>query len=119
MSTRRRTTRLIGTGLVASGLASVAVIAGATLTASAAPSNAPSSISGTFSCTNGDAGTFVVNSGNGNGNGTTWNVAHLSFDTGGRGVFSPTGFDLTFSFDGQMFTQVAQKNNASKGDVMC
>jgi len=85
--------------------------------ASAAPSNAPNSLTGPFSCDNGDAGTFVVNSGNANG--TTWNVPHLTFTSGVTGVFSPTAFDLTFTFPGGTQTQVAQKNNPSKGSVTC
>ena len=85
--------------------------------AGAAPTNAPSSLQGTFSCDNGDTGTFVVNSGNAQG--TTWNGAHLSFDTGGNGIFHPVSINLMISFMGQPQQQIAQKNNTSKGSVTC
>ncbi len=86
-------------------------------TAGAAPTKAPSSLQGTFSCDNGDTGTFVVNSGNAQGQ--TWNAAHLTFDTGGKGIFHPVSTDLTISFDGMTEQQFAQKNNTSKGSVTC
>jgi hypothetical protein len=64
--------------------------------AGAAPRNAPTSVSGTFfDCSNGDSGTFVVNSGNSQP--TTLNAAHLTFSGGGTGIFVPTGRTLTFN----------------------
>jgi hypothetical protein len=77
----------------------------------AAPSNAPSALSGTFDCGNGVSGTFVVNSGNAAAP-TTWNVAHLTFSSGGSGIFVPTTLDLTFSAGGQTFTSHATKGSA-------
>lgn len=65
--------------------------------ANAAPTNAPSSLTGSFfGCSNGDSGTFVVNSGNNHAT-QTWNVAHLTFSTGGTGIFVPTNLALTFN----------------------
>ena len=54
---------------------------------------------------------FVVNSGNAQA-ATTWNVAHLTFSSGGTGIFVPTMLDLTFSFDGQTSTSHATKGSA-------
>jgi hypothetical protein len=42
-----------------------------------------------FGCSNGDNGTFVVNSGNSHAP-VTWNAANLTFSSGGTGVFIPT-----------------------------
>ena len=79
--------------------------------AGAAPSNAPTALSGTFDCGNGVSGSFVVNSGNAAAP-TTWNVAHLTFSSGGTGIFVPTTLDLTFSSGGQSFTSHATKGSA-------
>jgi len=84
--------------------------------AGAAPSHARNALAGTFDCGNSGTGTFVVNSGNAQG--TTWNVAHLTFDDGSHGIFSPTTFDLTFSFDGQSMQQQASKHPKA-GQVTC
>ena len=93
-------------GLVAALAAGVAAPA-----ASAAPANAPSSLTGTFDCGNGVTGVFVVNSGNAQ-SANTWNVAHLTFSSGGTGIFVPTMLDLTFSAGGQSFTSQATKGSA-------
>ena len=54
----------------------------------------------------------------GNAQGTTWNVAHLTFANGSHGIFSPTEFDLTFTFDGQSMTQQVAKQPKA-GQVTC
>jgi hypothetical protein len=111
------TKRKILGALAATAALNGALFGASTVNAGAAPSNAPSSLSGPFSCDNGDTGTFVVNSGNANG--TTWNVAHLTLDSG-AGVFHPSAFNLTFSLQGvPQGTQIAQKQNQSKGLVTC
>jgi hypothetical protein len=107
---RQRAVRL----LIRSGVLACVVGLGAALgtsVAAAAPSHAPSALSGTFDCPNGETGTFVVNSGNARA-ATTWNVAHLTFSSGGTGIFVPTMLDLTFSFDGQTSTSHATKGSA-------
>lgn len=83
--------------------------------ASAAPSNAPTAVSGTFDCGGGVTGTFVVNNGEANAP-NTWNVAHLTFLTNGiatgTGVFVPNGVDLTFtSPSGDTFSDSATKKS--------
>jgi hypothetical protein len=84
--------------------------------ASAAPWNAPTALAGTFDCGGGVTGTFVVNSGNAAAP-TTWNAAHLTFDSGGTGVFSPTTFDLTFTSPSGSFTEQATKGSAPGPDT--
>lgn len=86
----RRLWKLAAVGSIA--LAGGVMGAGATV-AGAAPSHAPSSYSGTFTCT-GSTGTFVVNTGDSTA--TTWSAAHLTFSTGGRGIFVPSQFHLVF-----------------------
>jgi hypothetical protein len=100
--------------LVRSGVLACVVGLGAALgtsVAAAAPSHAPSALSGTFACPNGETGTFVINSGNAAA-ATTWNVAHLTFSSGGAGIFVPAMLDLTFTSDGQTFTSQATKGSA-------
>lgn len=70
-----------------------AVVLGAGTVAGAAPSDAPSSLHGTFTCGTGMTGTFVTNTGNATA--TPVNVAHLTFTTGARGVFVPTALTFT------------------------
>src|SRR5437870_5453020 len=95
-------------GLLATGLLAVA-LGVAAVPASAAPSNAPSSLTGTFDCGGGRTGTFVVNSGNSQA--TTWSPAFLTLSSG-KAIFVPSAFHLTFSFNGQTFTQNATKGNS-------
>lgn len=85
--------------------------------ASAAPSQAGTAVTGTFGCTNGEAGTFVTNSGNAGA--TTWSVAHLTLQSGGRAVFVPASFDFTFTFNGEpVGTEQATKSaNAPAPDT--
>ena len=64
----------------------------------AAPSNAPTSLVGTFDCGGGNTGSFVVNTGKSNS--TTWSPAFLTLSSG-RGMFVPTELHLTFTFGGQ------------------
>jgi hypothetical protein len=91
------------------GLLGVGVVA-----AGAAPGNAPTSLSGDFfDCSNGDSGTFVVNSGNSHP--TTWNAAHLTFSGGGTGVFVPTG--KTVTFDG--VPEPPATKGSAQGSVSC
>jgi hypothetical protein len=95
----------VGVGVLGLGVAS----------AVAAPSNAPTAISGMFfGCTNGDSGTFVTNSGNNHAL-QTWNSAKLTFASGGHGVFIPTTLDL--SFNGQSAGPVSKGNTT--GTVTC
>jgi hypothetical protein len=99
---------VLGVGLLGLGVTS----------AGAAPANAKTALSGTFSaCTNGQSGTFVVNSGNSHA-AQTWNAAHLTFASGGTGIFVPTAVNLTFTQGGQSQTQNVKKGSA-KGTVTC
>ena len=109
-SRRQRAVRLLVRSGVLAGVIGLGAALGTSVTA-AAPSHAPSALSGTFDCPNGETGTFVVNSGNAQA-ATTWNVAHLTFSSGGTGIFVPTMLDLTFSFDGQTSTSHATKGSA-------
>jgi len=68
-------------------------------------------LTGTFDCGGGQTGTFTVNSGNAQG--TTWNGAHLIFDSGGTGIFHPTELDLTVTFMGQSQSENSVKHNNS------
>lgn len=87
-----RLIKLIAAGSIAVG---AAVLASGTAMAGAAPSKAPSAISGTFSCTTtAETGTFVVN--NGHSTATTWSVAHLTFSTGGKANLVPSAFHFAF-----------------------
>jgi hypothetical protein len=100
---------LVGSGVLA-GVVALGAAFGTSI-ADAAPSNARNALSGTFDCANGESGTFVVNSGNAQAE-TTWNVAHLTFSSGGTGIFVPTMLDLTITFDGQTFTSQSTKGSA-------
>jgi len=110
------------------GIASAALMFGLLVApASADPNGAKNAFSGTADC--GDAGSyqFVVNSANGQGNGTNnngnqaeWTPAHLS---PGNGVFHPTVFDLTFTFtpaggETQTFTNTDARKGKT-GNVTC
>jgi hypothetical protein len=106
-----------------------AVVAGASMVAGpalAAPTNAKNAFHGTANC--GTAGTFsfVVNSANGQGQGTMnngnqaeWTPAHL---TGGL-VFHPTVFNITFTFTPPGGPPMSFTNTDSRphqtGDVTC
>lgn len=85
--------------------------------ASAAPSNAPSALQGTFNCGGGVTGAFVTNSGNSSA--TTWSIAHLSFTGGGTGIFVPASLDLSISVGGVPIgpPEVATKGNAPAPDT--
>jgi hypothetical protein len=108
--------RVLGATLTGAAAISAGVIGLGAVSASAAPSNAPTAISGIFDCGAAGAGTFVINSGNAHA-ATTWNVAHLTFADGSTAVFQPRVFDLTFTFDGQSFTEVASHNGT--GSTLC
>jgi hypothetical protein len=104
---------LLGRTVVTAAIIAGTISAGMAA-ASASPSNAPTSLSGTFTCPGGVTGTFVVNSGN-NHAPVTWNAANLTFASGGTGIFVPTGQDLSFNGSPpQHFT----KGNAP-GSVTC
>jgi hypothetical protein len=102
-------------------IGSVALVLGllglAPAVAGAAPSNAPTALSGTFDCGNGQTGTFLINSGKAE-NPTTWEMAHLTFSSGGSGIFVPTAIDITFTVNGQSQTVQATKGSAP-GSVTC
>jgi hypothetical protein len=107
--------RIGGRRLSVAAVLGVGVLGPGVATASAAPANAPSSTTGSFfGCSNGDSGTFVINSGNSHA-AQTWNVAHLSFSSGGTGIFIPTSLDL--SFNGSPPTLVTK--GAKTGSVTC
>jgi hypothetical protein len=99
-------------------LAVVAVCAAALVGANgvgASPVNSPDALTGTFfDCSNGASGTFVVNSGNAQAN-QTWNVAHLTFSSGGTGVFIPT--TLALSYNGM--TAPPTNKGSAQGSVTC
>jgi hypothetical protein len=82
----------------------------------ASPSNAKTSVTGTFDCGAVGTGTFLVNSGNAQA-ATTWNVAHLTFADGSTAVFQPRALDLTFTFQGQSMTEIASK--LGPGSTVC
>jgi hypothetical protein len=87
MRMRALLARTLVTGglIVGTGAAGVAA-------AAASPSTAPSALKGSFfDCSNGESGTFVVNSGQAS---SSWNVAHLTFTSGGTGIFVPTAMNL-------------------------
>lgn len=93
MSRRARWSVTTAAAVVALSLG--AVVQGSGSVAGAAPVNAPSALHGTFTCGTGVSGTFVTNTGNATG--TAWNVAHLLFTTGARGIFVPTSLSFTVS----------------------
>ena len=74
-------------------------------------------MSGTFDCGSAGTGAFVINSGNSHA-AQTWNVAHLTFDSGTTGIFVPNMINLSGSFDGQPITQQASKNGPV-GSALC
>ncbi len=115
MTKLNRKVRVFGAGLIAAAIPAGVIGIGAA-SASAAPSNAPSAISGTFDCGAAGSGTFVTNSGNTHAP-TTWNVAHLTFSDGSTAVFQPRVFDLVFTFDGQSYTEIASHNGP--GSTVC
>jgi hypothetical protein len=88
MRIRALLARTLVTGAIMAGAGTAGVAA-----ASASPSNAPSAVKGSFfDCSNGDSGTFVVNSGQAS---SSWNVAQLAFSSGGAGIFVPTAMNLS------------------------
>src|SRR4029077_7687589 len=73
---------------------------------------------GTFTdCSNGTSGTFVVNSGKSQA--TNWAAAHLPFTGGGKGIFTPTAIDLTFTSGGQVVGTEQASKHAKKNPVTC
>src|SRR5262249_51541978 len=87
-------------------------------TASASPSNPPTSVSGHFTCPGGVAGTIVVNNGKGSPPTTTRTSAHLTFTNGRTRIFGPTAPDLTFMFPQGPVTEHFTKGNAP-GSITC
>lgn len=81
----------------------------------ASPVNAPTSLTGSFfGCSNGDSGTFVVNSGNTHAP-VTWNAAHLTFSSGGTGLFIPTAEALSVNGN----AEPAVTKGSAPGSVTC
>jgi hypothetical protein len=112
------TVRRFGRILVGSVVLSAATMGVGATVAGASPSNAPTALSGSFfGCSNGASGTFVINSGKAAAP-TTWTAAHLTFASGERGIFISTALDLTFTFDGQSFSDHFTKGSAP-GSVTC
>jgi hypothetical protein len=115
MAMHKRRSGRIGQALVATAALSGGLWGGLGSSAGAAPTNAPSSLTGQFfNCSNGDSGTFTVNSGNSHA-AQTWNVAHLVFASGGTGIFVPTA--LALSFNGSPPTLVTK--GSTTGSVTC
>ncbi len=107
-------------------VAAAGLTLGAT-TASAAPTHAKNSLTGTADCGADGQFTFVVNSANGQGQGTENNGSQAEFAPAHlletHQVFHPTAFDLTFTFTPaggptQSFTDTSARKNQS-GDVVC
>jgi hypothetical protein len=89
------------------------------------PSGSPGAFTGTAMC-NGSTYPFVVNSGNGRGQGVQdrnvaeWVPAHI---VGSQMVFHPTAFDVTFTFTpvggpSQSFTDTSTRPHQT-GDTTC
>jgi hypothetical protein len=116
MTKFNRQIRVLGASIIGAGAISAGVMGLGAASASAAPNNAKDAISGTFDCGSAGTGTFVVNSGNAQAP-TTWNVAHLTFADGSTAVLQPRVFDLTFTFGGQSFTEIASHNGT--GSTVC
>jgi hypothetical protein len=96
------------------------VFAGATLgvfgtPAFAAPSNAPTVVTGTADCGSAGGFSFVVNSGKTEQ--TLLTPAFVTAADGSTAVFVPTSLTLTAVFDGQTFTDSRSKQ--VQGDVQC
>jgi hypothetical protein len=104
-------------GFVASATLSMGLLGLGVSAASAAPSKAPSAQKGAFVCPGGVTGTFIINSGNSHA-AQTWNVAHLTFDGGGAGIFVPTELDLTITTPGGTFMTHSVKGKA-RGSITC
>lgn len=100
------------------GVAVLGVVGMTATGAAAAPSNAKTALSGTFSdCSNGASGTFVVNSGKSQA--INWAVAHLKFASGGRGIFSTTSRDITFTSGGEVVGTEKVSKRAKRNPVTC
>ena len=104
--------------LVASATLSMGLLGLGAAGAGASPSNAPAATTGTFICPGGVTGTFLLNSGNSHA-AQTWNIAHLTFDSGGRGIFVPSSLDLTITFDGQPPVSVNSTKGSAPASVTC
>jgi hypothetical protein len=100
-----RFSSVLGRTLATAGLV-VGMGAAGMAAASASPSKAPTSLTGSFfDCTNGASGTFVVNSGKAAPPTTAWDSAHLMFKGGGTGIFVSTELHLTSPFGPEDFTK--------------
>jgi hypothetical protein len=104
--------------LVASATLSMGLLGLGAAGAGASPSNAPTATTGTFICPGGVTGTFVLNSGNTHA-AQTWNIGHLTFDSGSTGIFVGSALDLTITFDGQPPITVNATKGSAPGPVTC
>ena len=85
-------------------------------TAVAAPTNAPSMLSGTADCGPDGTFTFVVNTGRSEA--ITWSPAFVTRSDGATGLFVPVSLDLTFtSPEGSESATVAK--HTAPGPVSC
>ncbi len=85
-------------------------------TAVAAPTNAPSLLSGTAACGSDGTFTFVVNTGRTEAN--TWNPAFVTRSDGATALFIPSSLDLTFTFPEGSDSSTVAKHTAP-GPVSC
>jgi hypothetical protein len=98
------------------GVAAAMLAALPATTAVAAPTNAPSVVSGTAACGSDGTFTFVVNTGRSQAN--TWSPAFVTRSDGATAMFIPSSLDLTFTFpEGSGTTSVAK--HAAPGPVSC
>jgi hypothetical protein len=104
--------------LLASATLSIGLLGLGVAGAGASPSNAPAATSGMFICPGGVTGTFLLNSGNSHA-AQPWNIAHLTFDSGGTGIFVPSALDFTITFDGQPPVNVNATKGSAPGPVTC
>jgi hypothetical protein len=110
--------KLVGRALVASATLSMGLLGLGAAGAASSPSNAPAATTGTFICPGGVTGKFLLNSGNSHA-AQTWNIAHLTFDSGGTGTFVPSALDLTITFDSQPPVTVNATKGSAPGSVTC
>lgn len=110
--------KMVQRALVASATLSIGLLGLGAAGAGASPSNAPAATTGTFICPGGVTGTFLLNSGNTHA-AQTWNIAHLTFDSGGTGIFVPSALDLTITFDGQPPVTLNATKGSAPGSVTC
>jgi len=110
--------KMVRRALVASATLSMGLLGLGAAGAGAAPSNAPAATTGMFICPGEVTGTFLLNSGNSHA-AQTWNIAHLTFDSGGTGIFVATALDLTITFDSQPPVIVNATKGSAPGSVTC